>query len=268
MGIDYVAAKKLIQLSTRMKDKGDVLMLGRHRMQVKDKHVDAVNRVLSECELPHRFDDLCQDDGYAETFFTTLGFKGVKAMDLSDFEGAEVLHDLNDKLPKSLKGSADLIYDGGTTEHVFDVAQAMDNIAELLRPGGVFSSCVPGNGFFAHGFYQFGPELVYGYWKHGRGYDVLHCGLLPAMPRNKELELPDPAVTGRRLRMRGKVPEGRCYLYYEVQKGPTAGPFKRALQPDYVAKWSEFDEAEDRDGSDITALREAHKAGATEDMDG
>ena len=183
-------------------------------------------------------------------------------MDLSDFEGAEIIHDLNHPVPKELHGRFDVIYDGGTTEHVFDVARCMDNLNAMLAPGGVLISCAPGNNWFAHGFYQFGPELVYSYWKHGCGYDVLDCVMLPEMPRDKELVLQDPAMTGRRLRMRGKVPSQRVYLFYVVRKGDAAHPFKAALQTDYVARWSEHDMAQDRENSDIVALRDAQAQAA------
>lgn len=256
MGIDYAAARKLIQLSRRVPPSGEVLMLGRHRMQVRDRLRPALDTLMAEEGMGLTFADLEQDDGYTETFFRALGYDAVSAMDLSDFEGATVLHDLNDKVPAKLKKKFALIYDGGTTEHVFDVATCMANINAMLAPGGILAACAPGNNFFAHGFYQFGPELVYGYWKHGCGFDVLTCSMLPEWPRDKELDLPDPAQLGHRIRLRGKVPNQRVYLYYEVQKGPNAHAFKAALQTDYVKKWSDHDRAEDREDSDIVALYE------------
>lgn len=260
MGVDYVAAKKLIELSRTAPLPGDVLMLGRHRMQVKEKHKPAIDRVLASHGLSLTYSDLDQPDGYAETFFRALGWDGVTTMDISDFEGAEILHDLNDPLPSDLEGRFALVYDGGTTEHVFDVAQCMENLARLTAPGGIIASCVPANGWFAHGFYQFGPELVYSYWKHGRGWDVLTCSMLPEMPRDKELPIPDPSAKGHRPRMRGKVPAQRVYLYYEVRKSEGAHAYRRALQTDYVKKWSRFDAETARNGSDFIRLRNAQLA--------
>lgn len=266
MGINFVAGAKLIQLAARLERKGDVMMLGRHRLRMPERFQTRLDGLLSRKIPGVTYGDLTQDDGYAERFFTGIGFDAVQSLDISDFEGAEVLHDLNRPIPDALKGSCDLVYDGGTTEHVFDVAQAMDNIANLLRPGGVYVACVPGNGFFAHGFYQFGPELVYGYWKHARGFDVLSCSLLPEWPKFKEVPMVDPAIKGRRLKTKGLVPEGRCYLYYEVAKGPNARPFSATLQTDYVAKWSEHDAAQARQDTGHQRLREAHKE--TVDADG
>jgi SAM-dependent methyltransferase len=237
MGIDYAAAKKLIQLAPDLAGECPVLMLGRQRVRVKDRLKAALDRILAAAGFDLSFDDLTQSDGYGERFFEALGLGPVTSMDMTDFEGATVLHDLNEPVCAELLNRFGLIYDGGTTEHVFDVATCMSNIAQMLRSGGVFASCVPANGWFAHGFYQFGPELVYGYWKHGRGFDVRTCSMLPEMPRDKELPIPDPSPTGRRPRMRGKVPNQRVYLYYEVQKGAEAKLHGRGLQTDYVTRW-------------------------------
>ncbi|MDD9922042.1 MAG: class I SAM-dependent methyltransferase [Boseongicola sp.] len=263
MGVDYSSAKKLIHHAARHGVSGSVLMLGRHRMQVKDKLVPALEKELEKAGFDLDFDDITQSDGYAETFFEALGAKEVQALDLSDFEGATLLHDLNDVVPEDWAGKFDLIFDGGTTEHIFDVARCMDNLNVLLAPNGVLASCVPANNWFAHGFYQFGPELVYGYWKHGCGFDVLDCVMLPEMPRDKEMPIGDPAEKGHRPRVRGKVPNQRVYLYYEVRKGPSAHRWNRALQTDYVRKWSDHDKEQDREASEIVAMREQQLAKAS-----
>lgn len=257
MGVDYSTAKKLIAHAKTHGMGQRVLMLGRHKLQVRDKHKSALSTQLRDAGFGASFADLEQSDGYAETFFRVLGAKDVVSIDLSDYEGAEITHDLNDPVDAAYHGGFDFIYDGGTTEHIFDVARCMDNLNLLLDLGGVLASSAPGNNWFAHGFYQFGPELVYGYWKHGCGFDVLECCMLPEMPRDKEMALPDPAEAGVRLRMRGKVPNQRVYLWYEVRKGTNAHRWTRALQTDYVRKWSDHDAAKNRK-SEIVALRAAH----------
>lgn len=69
-------------------------------------------------------------------FLRMLGFDTVQAMDISDFEGAEVLWDLNRPIPDRLAGSCDFLVDGSTLDNIFDPATGLKNIARLLRPGG------------------------------------------------------------------------------------------------------------------------------------
>ena len=262
MGLDYCSAKKLIHHAATHGVSGRVLMLGRQSIQVKDKLKPALDREFKKAGFQLTLADVEQPDGYSENFFRALGAEDVQAMDLSDFEGAGLLHDLNNPVDRDLAGRFELIFDGGTTEHIFDVARCMDNLNVMLATGGILASCVPANNWFGHGFYQFGPELVYGYWKHGCGFDVLACSMLPVMPRDKELPISDPAEKGRRPRLKGKVPQQRAYLYYEVAKGPRAHRYERALQTDYVRKWSDFEKAENRE-SEIVKMRRTQIAAAT-----
>jgi hypothetical protein len=79
--------------------------------------------------------------GYGEivtdrSIFRALGIDSVKALDTSPYEGAEVVHNLNEPIPDSLRESADFIVDGSTLDNVFDPAMALRNLAAMLKPGG------------------------------------------------------------------------------------------------------------------------------------
>jgi len=73
---------------------------------------------------------------FAESFFRALGASKVAALDYSNYEGAEVLHDLNQPIPDELKERFDIVYDGVTREHVFDFPTALRNCMEMVRPDG------------------------------------------------------------------------------------------------------------------------------------
>jgi hypothetical protein len=70
------------------------------------------------------------------SFFKMLGARSVKALDHSDYEGCEVIHDLSKLLPSALHGIADVVIDGSTLDNVFNPALTIKNLNELLRPGG------------------------------------------------------------------------------------------------------------------------------------
>ncbi len=65
-----------------------------------------------------------------------LGADGVDALDISDYEGAKYVHDLNTPIPDELEGICDFLVDGSTLDNVWDPCCALRNIGRLLRPGG------------------------------------------------------------------------------------------------------------------------------------
>jgi hypothetical protein len=51
------------------------------------------------------------------------------------------------------------IFDGGCSEHIFNLPQVYQNFIDLLEVGGIFVGIVPNNNMSGHGFYQFSPEF-------------------------------------------------------------------------------------------------------------
>ena len=68
--------------------------------------------------------------------FSLLGVDRIKALDHSDYEAAEVIHNLTTPVPENLKGCADFIVDGSTLDNTFNPALTLKNYNDLLRPGG------------------------------------------------------------------------------------------------------------------------------------
>ena len=106
-------------------------------------------------------------------FFKMFGLKEVHAIDYSEIDGADIIFDLNTELPDELKGRFDYIIDGGTLEHIFDVAKAMKNISEMLCVGGTVIHILPVGGYVDHGFYSFSPTFFLDFYKLN-GYDIQH----------------------------------------------------------------------------------------------
>lgn len=65
-----------------------------------------------------------------------LGVKNFSAIDVSDYEGADIICDLSQPLPKSLYGKFDFIFNGSCLDNIFNPAEAMRNFSRLLRPKG------------------------------------------------------------------------------------------------------------------------------------
>lgn len=92
-------------------------------------------------------------------FFQMFGFDEVHAIDYSEIDGADIIFNLNADLPDELKNKFDCVIDGGTLEHVFDVAKAIKNISEMLCVGGTVIHLLALGGYVDHGFYSFSPTF-------------------------------------------------------------------------------------------------------------
>ena len=82
-------------------------------------------------------------------------------MDFSAYEGAAILHDLNEPVGDELKEKFTFVLDGGTLEHIFNFPVAITGAMEMVAVGGHLAIVTGGNNFFGHGFYQFSPELFF-----------------------------------------------------------------------------------------------------------
>lgn len=103
-----------------------------------------------------------KDEGFIhqKTLFAVLGFdpRKVEALDLFDYEGANLLHDLNLPVPEGWRGRYDLVFDGGVLEHVFSIKEVLFNAARLVRVGGFVAHHSPLD-WIEHGFVNVNPKL-------------------------------------------------------------------------------------------------------------
>ncbi len=238
MGIDFASARQLIKLRELVSEKTNGLMLGRQGLHIKPRFFKRLQNSLSEAGLPIDLEQYRQEDGFAETFLKRIGFPEMRSMDASEYEGAEYCQDLNEPVQLDLYKRFDVILDGGTLEHVFNVPQALDNVFHMLTNGGIFISINGITGWAGHGFYQFSPELVWRYWKDTRRCSVKACDVISADSRQPTIHVSDTGKAGRRFR--GKGLQGRWYLYYVVQKSNHANDVEKIQniqQGDYALRW-------------------------------
>src|SRR5436190_8752705 len=152
MGIDLHSARFLRSETRRGLRLGRMLTLGRQEITMEPK---AYRSFLSTLGVAAR------ENIYADDLFHGLGATTVDVMDASDYEGANLLHDLNQPVESRLHGSYDCVFDGGALEHVFNFPIALKSCLEMVKPNGYFVTITPTNGFCGHGFYQFSAELFY-----------------------------------------------------------------------------------------------------------
>lgn len=107
-----------------------------------------------------------------EEFFQSLGFSAVDSMDCSEYEDASIICNLNNDIPEDLYNRFDVIYDGGSTEHMFNIPKAFENYNKMLKVGGLVIHSLPSTGCLDHGFYMFSPTLFYDYYSQNK-WDIV-----------------------------------------------------------------------------------------------
>ena len=154
MGINIVGLECIAASVPYVKFRGPMITLGRQQFYMNPHHV---TEILRKRGAPN-YSKVYNYNDYCETFFKDIGFSCVDTMDNSAYEGASIVHNLNLPIPSDSK-KYNYIFDGGTTEHVFNMPQVFENVINLLEIGGIFASAVPNNNFSGHGMYQFSPEF-------------------------------------------------------------------------------------------------------------
>lgn len=166
--------------------------------------------------------------------FLRIGFKSLESTDVSGYEGCTHILDLNtDEFPQALSERYDVIYNGGTLEHVFDIRSALRNIFKMLRPGGAIIHFLPMNGWVDHGFYQFSPTFFVDYYIEN-GFDVLDARLMCYEPSRHEVKV-YPYVPGALDVIRDGAFAG-SWLYYGVARKTPQSTWNRIpLQSRYTS---------------------------------
>ena len=186
MGITLEQAGLIRDWTHRYAIDGPVLTLGL-------QHLDFTKQELESYVASEPASDNATARMGAAQFFGDCGLGETVSVDVSDYEGADILFDLNSgDLPSHLHSAAGLVVNGGTLEHVFHVPNALSNITKMLKPGGCAIHILPCHNTVDHGFYQFGPTIIFDYYEAAH-FDILECAGLKIFPRSDTSERIDVA---------------------------------------------------------------------------
>jgi hypothetical protein len=230
MGIDIDVAKFLLSARERDVSFRKSLMLGNQTFQFFKSDYQSLSHTFN-------LNDFTQIETGSE-FLRFLGAEEVSSMDISDYEGAAILHDLNKPISDELKENFTFVLDGGTLEHVFNFPTALANAMEMVAPEGHLVIITGGNNFLGHGFYQFSPELFYRALSEENGFRVKR--MIAAEVRGKWYEVADPKEIKGRVEL---INEKQVYLMILAQKTMSKPLFVKApQQSDYVEIWQSAEE--------------------------
>lgn len=172
MGINYnMGLQQILRGRKSWREFNDktFLMIGKQDVNF---YCGKLKEILHRIEFEYRTDviDIDDYDNRNEKIdsydlFKLLGFREVYALDISDYEGANITFDLATScLPDDMMKRFDYIYDGGVLEHIFNAPQALLNISRMAKVGGRVIHDVPAGNWIDHGFYTFSPTFFIDYY--------------------------------------------------------------------------------------------------------
>jgi len=185
MGISSSITRLLMREAKLIPFKGSILQLGRQDIFLNQKIIQLIasweNYKLESLEedYPLRksrfYGEMCIND---EHFFKMLGFSLIHSLDINNYESPNVLHDMNVLIsPESnLINKYDVVFDGGTMEHVFHIPNFLRNVFNLLAVNGRVIHAVPVD-LFNHGFYNFSVCLFEDFYK-ANNFEINSCWIL------------------------------------------------------------------------------------------
>ena len=181
---------------------------------------------------------------YADEFFTqALEVKEMHSIDYSDYEGSEIVHDLNTPLPDGQVEPYDVVFDGGTLEHVYNFPMAVQNCMKMVKVGGHLFLHQAANNLVGHGFYQFSPELIYRLLDEQYGFRIRDVLLIehkypgPELyGKRKTYRVIDPARVHKRVSLSNPRPVLMIACAEKIAECPIQPP---PIQSDYIELYKE-----------------------------
>jgi len=173
MAINAVALDILAKLARNCGDSGrllsfgypDVLVTAERLRGTCGEQVAASVEYRSDAPGILRWHGLDASAGGVPETRSLLKCLGVDSdfIDIAPSRGFEKQVDLNQAAPPELVGQYDIVYDGGTMEHCFNVGQVMRNAFAFAKVGGFIVHVNPLN-YFNHGFFNFNPTFYYDWY--------------------------------------------------------------------------------------------------------
>jgi SAM-dependent methyltransferase len=207
-----------------------------HRVDAAAMEID---RSTTNRQQGHEGKELVTD----RSIFLALGIASIRALDVSDYEGAEIVHDLNEPLPPHLHGCADFVVDGSTLDNVFDPATCLRNMAALLRPGGRLLTI---NAYTTQqtAYTLCSPPWYFDYFVEN-GFADCRVYVIVARRSRKNAFWLDPAYIDRaRGGTLGFSARGNVFIVALAERGATSTIDKSPVQQPYraAANWVEYAE--------------------------
>lgn len=237
MGIDNASVRILLEALEAGASFDHVLTIGRQELHVNRSELPALlsrHGIEASAEAVKKI--FTDASGYCEPLLEFLGARKIDSLDISAFEGASILHDMNKPLPEELSEKFTFVFDGGSIEHVFQYPVALKNCMQALKIGGHFIAVTPANNLMGHGFYQFSPELFFRAFTRNNGFEVVKIFVYEYPWKSAGwYQVADPERVRSRVVLKNRHP---VYLIAWAKRIAAVPIFAQApQQSDYTAAW-------------------------------
>jgi hypothetical protein len=173
MGMPKQVIKLLLNENEYKKINGEFLVCGRQSILINKtiiKDLLSSNHELLESLLDkwhgenldintRHGKDSIKDDVFLKTLFNI----NYNCIDISEYEGANIILDLNYPIPNESNSKYDFIFSGGCLDNIFNPVSFLVNTTNLLKPGGRIVHYETFSGVMGS-FLGFTPEWFYGYY--------------------------------------------------------------------------------------------------------
>jgi hypothetical protein len=235
MGLDLACLGLLAFARATGADFSRVATIGRQGLEVRNDAIADFFLARGRRDLAGRWRERAPEKYCEGLLQGAFGAKEVVSYDASNYEQANVIHDMNRPIAPTRGFS--MVLDFGTLEHVFNVANAFDNVAALCAEGGRILHALPGNNLSGHGFYQYSPEFFFQLYAQARGYADTRVFASVAGDDAHWYEIQPPHALGRRVNLTSRR---AFYLLAITRKVRHAVPLAQqpVQQSDYEALWT------------------------------
>lgn len=147
MAISYALASMIIQEHKYRPITGEVLLIGRQTIDMNvETAIKLVEKILGQVRTNSPMLDQAtrgrNEVAITRETISDIGFFGlftdaiVTAVDVTDYEGADIIHDMCTELPTHMHGKYDFVFNGSCLDNIFDVSAALRNFGLCLKPTG------------------------------------------------------------------------------------------------------------------------------------
>jgi hypothetical protein len=172
MGLSRQMARFVVREAKHAPIRGSVLLIGRQTISLTPERFSDLMREENmpvDPAIPVTLDTTTQKGtgkGYISDayFFKALGADTVTAVDVSDYEGAEIVHNLDTPIPAQLEGKFDFICNGSVLDNMFNPIMGLNNISRMLASAGRVIHFEHASNTVNNAYLQFSPNWFFDYY--------------------------------------------------------------------------------------------------------